>query len=464
MAPYETFVGLPLFKIALDQTLYASAYNCIYLTFIDLLKGMSPDDIKADVAKNNIPMLRAGWKLWPMVHMLTYTVIPKQHKQLWVCLVEIVWASYLSFVANEKRSETIEVIEAFAGSPNSTTISTSTERKQEKVDAVREVEPKQVEAMATTVADGPVMTALDAKVTELANKAAALVEEAVEDEAVTGGTSLDSAEQEGFAVEEQDSQEVIAKTVLEETMVAEEVEAILSQAFQPLESVLEEAPMEEAQVTEECLLTVEEGDLPTLVHDGPLDGCESIEEDKGTLAVEESSIADEEEANEKTDKVLQSGVDDAPTFAMTKAVEVESYTQVAVGQVLEEMIDACPAVEVPEPLANQLKEMTESVRDSEIPDIDHHLEIGGGERREVAERMDKVATNLSDIIVELTAEEAAMNAESDSKAIEGEEDDTQEEEADSIRDELTMQMDDMETSQPETEAEETEKSLAGMDQ
>ena len=184
------------------------------------------------------------------------------------------------------------------------------------------------------------------------------------------------------------------------------------------------------------------------------------------MAVEESSVADGEEAIEKLEKGVQSGGEDAPTFAMTKAVEVESYTQAAVGQVLEEMIDACPAVEVPEPLANQLKEMTESVRGSEIPDIDHPLEIAGGERRAVAERMDKVATNIADIIVELAAEEAAMNAESDSKKLEiseEQEGESVEEEGDSVQ-ELNMDMDGSETSQPETESEEAEKSLAGVDQ
>eukprot|EP00957_Ditylum_brightwellii_P028163 2126717-Ditylum_brightwellii.AAC.1 len=71
---------------------------------------------------------------------------------------------------------------------------------------------------------------------------------------------------------------------------------------------------------------------------------------------------------------------------MTKAVEIESDTQAAVGKVLGEMIDSCPDVEIPEPLAAQLKEMTESgcVSDMSEEEMPAHEN-----RAEVAERMDK---------------------------------------------------------------------------
>ncbi|ONK61358.1 uncharacterized protein A4U43_C08F29050 [Asparagus officinalis] len=45
---------------------------------------------------------RAGWKLWPFVHLVTYGVILIEQRLLWVDCDELIWVTILSSYSNEK--------------------------------------------------------------------------------------------------------------------------------------------------------------------------------------------------------------------------------------------------------------------------------------------------------------------------------------------------------------------------
>ncbi|KAG5553225.1 hypothetical protein RHGRI_011178 [Rhododendron griersonianum] len=45
---------------------------------------------------------KAGWKLWPFAHLITYGVIPVEQRLLWVDCVELIWVTILSTYSNEK--------------------------------------------------------------------------------------------------------------------------------------------------------------------------------------------------------------------------------------------------------------------------------------------------------------------------------------------------------------------------
>jgi len=40
-----------------------------------------------------------SWKFWPIIHCITYSVIPAQHRILWVNSVDLVWNAILSSAA-----------------------------------------------------------------------------------------------------------------------------------------------------------------------------------------------------------------------------------------------------------------------------------------------------------------------------------------------------------------------------
>lgn len=45
-------------------------------------------------------ILTAAWRFWPLVHCVTYGLIPAQHRILWVNCVDLVWSSILSGMAS----------------------------------------------------------------------------------------------------------------------------------------------------------------------------------------------------------------------------------------------------------------------------------------------------------------------------------------------------------------------------
>jgi len=97
-------------KIALDQTLYAAAYNVVFYMGLGLFAFRNPLETWGEVQRVFWRLMKAGWKLWPLVHCFTYTVIPTTHKLLWVDTIEVAWVTFLSIVANEKKKQTQEVI------------------------------------------------------------------------------------------------------------------------------------------------------------------------------------------------------------------------------------------------------------------------------------------------------------------------------------------------------------------
>ena len=62
------------------QTLYAAAYNVVFYMGLGLLAFKNPMDTWVEVKKVFWRLMKAGWKLWPLVHCFTYTVIPTSHK------------------------------------------------------------------------------------------------------------------------------------------------------------------------------------------------------------------------------------------------------------------------------------------------------------------------------------------------------------------------------------------------
>ena len=111
-------IGAPI-KLALDQSIYAATYNCVFFMGIGLLRRDHPRRIFADIKDKFWQMMRAGWKLWPFVHIVTYTMIPTRFKLLWVDTIEVIWVTYLSMVANARRKQTRDAVQEVVGTSRS---------------------------------------------------------------------------------------------------------------------------------------------------------------------------------------------------------------------------------------------------------------------------------------------------------------------------------------------------------
>ncbi len=50
-------------------------------------------------------IVTTAWKFWPLVHCLTYTVVPAQHRILWVNCVDLFWNAILASMTGAKSSK-----------------------------------------------------------------------------------------------------------------------------------------------------------------------------------------------------------------------------------------------------------------------------------------------------------------------------------------------------------------------
>jgi protein Mpv17 len=95
-------------KIFMDQTLYLSIKCSIYISAVGLLAGEDWEDVKQTVKERIGPVCFTAWKFWPLVHCITYGVVPARHRILWVNCVDLVWNAILSTLSRKAEPEVVD--------------------------------------------------------------------------------------------------------------------------------------------------------------------------------------------------------------------------------------------------------------------------------------------------------------------------------------------------------------------
>ncbi|TKA64708.1 hypothetical protein B0A55_10097 [Friedmanniomyces simplex] len=86
-------------KFLLDQSLGAALNTVIFIAGIALLRGSSLDTVQQNVAEGFWPMIRAGQKLWPMVSVAQFTVVPFEWRTLVGSCVGLFWGVIVSLMS-----------------------------------------------------------------------------------------------------------------------------------------------------------------------------------------------------------------------------------------------------------------------------------------------------------------------------------------------------------------------------
>lgn len=107
--PVEAGMFTRLQKILMDQTIYLSVKCAIYIAAVGLLNGDDAQSVKTNVQTKLPGIVVTAWKFWPLVHMVTYGVIPARHRILWVNCVDLVWNAILAGMSQAKATEEEEV-------------------------------------------------------------------------------------------------------------------------------------------------------------------------------------------------------------------------------------------------------------------------------------------------------------------------------------------------------------------
>ncbi len=84
------------FKILMDQTIYLSVKCSIYIIAVGILNGETVENGTENVKNRLKPIMFTAWKFWPLVHCVTYGLIPARHRILWVNSVDLVWNAILA--------------------------------------------------------------------------------------------------------------------------------------------------------------------------------------------------------------------------------------------------------------------------------------------------------------------------------------------------------------------------------
>ncbi|ODM20308.1 hypothetical protein SI65_03361 [Aspergillus cristatus] len=86
-------------KILIDQILGGALNTALYIITLGMLRGQDYDVIQTQLQNDFWPIMIAGFKLWPLVSILNFTVVPADKRLLVGSLFGVLWAVYLSLLS-----------------------------------------------------------------------------------------------------------------------------------------------------------------------------------------------------------------------------------------------------------------------------------------------------------------------------------------------------------------------------
>ncbi|KAL1970260.1 hypothetical protein VTN77DRAFT_5420 [Rasamsonia byssochlamydoides] len=87
-------------KVVLDQTVGAAWNTVLFLTTMGILRGQDSGAVVNSIQNDFWPIMIAGFKMWPLVSILCFTVVPADKRLLVGSLFGFVWAIYLSIMSS----------------------------------------------------------------------------------------------------------------------------------------------------------------------------------------------------------------------------------------------------------------------------------------------------------------------------------------------------------------------------
>ncbi|TKA70407.1 hypothetical protein B0A49_05118 [Cryomyces minteri] len=86
-------------KFALDQTVGAMVNTLLFIIGIGALRGNNGSQIMAAIRTDTLPLQLAGLKLWPLVSLISFTVIPVESRTVFGSIIGVGWGVFLSLMA-----------------------------------------------------------------------------------------------------------------------------------------------------------------------------------------------------------------------------------------------------------------------------------------------------------------------------------------------------------------------------
>lgn len=88
-------------KTAFDQLLFAPVLLGCFFGSMALLEGRGVEGVKGEVEGKLMGTLRTSWKIWPMINLINFGLVPPAMRVLFVNGLSVAWIAFLSMVNNE---------------------------------------------------------------------------------------------------------------------------------------------------------------------------------------------------------------------------------------------------------------------------------------------------------------------------------------------------------------------------
>ncbi|XP_020299403.1 protein Mpv17 isoform X2 [Pseudomyrmex gracilis] len=84
-------------KVVCDQLLFAPTFLAVLLVIIGLSQGKDIERLKIKMSNEYNDILINNYKLWPMVQLVNFSLVPLHYQALVVQSVALLWNSYISY-------------------------------------------------------------------------------------------------------------------------------------------------------------------------------------------------------------------------------------------------------------------------------------------------------------------------------------------------------------------------------
>jgi len=86
-------------KLALDELLYDPFCIVLFFTVISILEGKNLSQVKDKIVKEYWVTQKMSWRIWPIVQLINFAVVPGNLRILFINLVSFFWGIFLQIRA-----------------------------------------------------------------------------------------------------------------------------------------------------------------------------------------------------------------------------------------------------------------------------------------------------------------------------------------------------------------------------
>jgi len=90
-----------LTKWFVDCITAGAIFNTIaFLIIMGIMKGQGLDQISSNIRTETIPIIVAGYKIWPIASIISFSFIPVHRRIVFLSFIGLLWGIYMSLVAS----------------------------------------------------------------------------------------------------------------------------------------------------------------------------------------------------------------------------------------------------------------------------------------------------------------------------------------------------------------------------